>query len=311
METTSKNPYNQVFEKLGNNLHNIVNNLRKFLSNPKNKKKFLSGLKDGKIYDDKEVVKTVVVKASQLKPSQSAIYLKKILGVLITFESFRDEILSGIVVAKDIFISMDGFIIDGHHRWATIMSTRPNAKIVCTVIKLPIKIAIPVLNAILLVTNKFKPGSEDNTNIWSQSSPEEIQTYIEDIVDNGGDGGFKAAPKELFEKNKHSKILTPGGNALDGLYHLIYKNAKLTPHYIYRNIKKIPKPLKIFGKRNQMPQIDGSGNMTKALRSGKIDISRPSFKYENLDLKNTNLVLEKLIMKSKKWKQKIIQNLIK
>lgn len=308
METTSRNPYNKVFEKLGNNLHNIVDNLRKFLSNSKNKKKFLSGLKDGKIYDDKEIVKTVVIKASRLKPSQNAIYLKKILGVLITFESFRDEIFSGLVIAKDIFVSEDGFIIDGHHRWATIMAVRPNAKLVCTVIKLPIKIAIPVLNAILLVTNKFKAGSEENVNIWSQSSPEQINSLIENIVDNGGDHGHMASPKELFKKQPDSKIITKGGNTLDGIYNLIYPNFKLAPQFLYRNIKKIPHPLKIFGRRSQMPQVDGSGFIPKALRSGKLDISRPSFKYENLNMKHINLVLEKLIIKSKKWKQKIIQD---
>ena len=97
------------------------------------------GEMDGDIKDD--IVKTSNKSwaAGQLKPSQSAIYLSKSLGMAV-----------GGVKGGDLgsIVSKDKHILDGHHRWAATILNDPKAKISGTEADLGIGDLVPVLRAL-------------------------------------------------------------------------------------------------------------------------------------------------------------------
>tara|TARA_Y100000389_G_scaffold197108_1_gene231080 strand:+ start:2235 stop:3185 length:951 start_codon:yes stop_codon:yes gene_type:complete len=106
---------------------------------PTAKKDFLKkGLKDGDKLDD--IVKTynASISVKDLKPSQSAIYLGKSLGLAINGVEGGDL---GAV------ISQDNHILDGHHRYAATTLNNPKAKVNGVQASLDIADLIPVLRA--------------------------------------------------------------------------------------------------------------------------------------------------------------------
>lgn len=301
---------NKVFHLLGGNLHTVADNVRSFLEKGDNKKKFLSGLKDGDFGDDKTLIKTIGVPALKLKPSQDAIYTDTILGTLISWPGLRDQILSGKVVAPDMFISNDNYIIDGHHRWATTYSLRPKSTIVCTMIDLPIHLALPIINAILMSFNKFKPAITTGVNIWSGNlNSKYIHEKFLEILDSGlslGDRFINAQPNELFEKDDNSIFLSSDGKrALDNFYYILYpQNFKLATNFLFQNLKKIIKPSKKFGSRKQMPQINQPNLIKKVLSVGMDDIADPTYSQYN-EIKRINKNLNKTLKELKYWKIKV------
>lgn len=301
---------NKVFHLLGGNLHAAADNVRSFLEKGDNRKKFLSGLKDGDFGDDKTLIKTVSIPALKLKPSQDAIYTDTILGTLISWPGLRDQILSGKVIAPDMFISNDNYIIDGHHRWATTYSLRPKSNIACTMIDLSIHLALPIINAILISFNKFKPAITTGVNIWSGNlNSKYIHEKFLEILDSGlslGDRFINAQPDELFIRDDNSIFLSSDGKkSLDNFYYILYpQNFKLATNFLFQNLKKIIKPSKKFGSRKQMPQINQPGLIKKVLSVGMDDIADPTYSQYN-EINKINKNLNKTLKELKYWKKKI------
>lgn len=91
---------------------------------PKAEDYLTSGTKDGDLKDDNITVKTdnVSVAASKAKPTQTNILLAKALGMAIG----PPPMVGGSINA---WISTDGKILDGHHRWAATMLNNPSAEL--------------------------------------------------------------------------------------------------------------------------------------------------------------------------------------
>jgi hypothetical protein len=131
----------QTFDEFVNEMKTNQVDLDKFPNPlPKSAKKdFLKkGLKDGDKLDD--IVKTynASIPVKDLKPSQSAIYLGKSLGLAINGVEGGDL---GAV------ISQDNHILDGHHRYAATTFNNPKAKVNGVQASLDIADLIPVLRA--------------------------------------------------------------------------------------------------------------------------------------------------------------------
>jgi hypothetical protein len=98
----------------------------------------IKGKYDKNETDDKVSVKAVDIPATDLYPSQSAIFLGKSLGMAI----------GGVTGGKlDAIISKDNRILDGHHRWAATMFNDPSATIKGYQADLGIGDLIPVMRA--------------------------------------------------------------------------------------------------------------------------------------------------------------------
>ena len=100
---------------------------------------FLSkGMRDGDKGDDVVPAGGKSIAAQDAKPSQSAIYLGKALGMAV------GGVKGGNINA---LISADNYILDGHHRWAATMFADPSAAISGTGIGMSMTELIPVLRA--------------------------------------------------------------------------------------------------------------------------------------------------------------------
>lgn len=90
-------------------------------------------------YDVKSAIKKVNV--DELKPSQNEISYDRVAGVI---QAIKD----GSLDKNPIVISADGYVVDGHHRWAAYKKHKPDAKLPALVIDLPIKEALGLAIAV-------------------------------------------------------------------------------------------------------------------------------------------------------------------
>lgn len=240
-ESKKEKKYNNILRNLnvmdayGNiNLTDMTDKIDKFLSNKDNKNDFLKDYK--KDVKPHVGVKNKEVRVKDLKPSQTEIFLDHILTRLAENKKERKQILKGDFRDDDILISSDGHIIDGHHRWALALLLNPNCELKCTEIDIPIKYALPMLNAIMEVTEK--------------SDNDEIDEYELDIfkVRDWDKEKLLMTMNSIIEKYKNP----------DKLYKKIKKKLNLRDHpleHIRRNLKKLNKPTGSFSEREDMPQL--------------------------------------------------------
>jgi ParB-like chromosome segregation protein Spo0J len=105
------------------------------------------------IYDAAKFSKTILKKfgvgshratmaMSMLKPSQGEINRERV-------DSVIADIRSGVISHRNpIVVSSDGYIVDGHHRWAAYKKYDPELKIPVLVVEAPIQDALGVAIAV-------------------------------------------------------------------------------------------------------------------------------------------------------------------
>lgn len=115
------------------------------------------GLQDGIITDDVVEAQMVRNSVGLLRPTQSQIWLEKLIRNIIQFGNPQEDGLGAynqdsIIVDKTLAISSDGYILDGHHRYGQIVLVNPGLRVRTLQINLPIrtllKVATPYGNAI-------------------------------------------------------------------------------------------------------------------------------------------------------------------
>jgi hypothetical protein len=84
-------------------------------------------------YGVKSGIKKVAV--AELRPSQNEISSERVSGVI-------NAIKDGSLDKNPMVVSQDGYVVDGHHRWAAYKKHKPTAKLPVLVIDLPIKEAL-------------------------------------------------------------------------------------------------------------------------------------------------------------------------
>lgn len=93
------------------------------------------GLKDENHKDDVLVAKMKMVPCSMLKPIQEEIYLDKVDNMIGKFGAVKN---GNPVTKLTMIVSKDGYIIDGHHRYATVLLCDPSVKV--QILEVPMKI---------------------------------------------------------------------------------------------------------------------------------------------------------------------------
>jgi len=203
---------------------------------------------DGSVGDDVVKTKAKTWKATKLKPSQSAIYLGKSLGMAV-----------GGVKGGDLgsIVSNDRHILDGHHRWAATMLADPTAKITGIEANLGIGDLVPVLRSLgdsIGNTRRGEPTGGD-VNIFKAT----VQDAIKSL-----NTGENMHPK-FYDKEKSLAWLESIGGKEE----------------LAKRLKELQnrRPPKGAPPRIDMPVIDSDkGDEKKAselLRKGKLDIRAP------------------------------------
>ena len=203
---------------------------------------------DGEEQDDIVQTKSKSWAASNLKPSQSAIFLGKSLGMAI-----------GGVKGGDLgsIVSNDKHILDGHHRWAATLFSEPSAKIIGIEANLGIGDLVPVLRALgdsIGNQRRGEPAGGD-VNIF--------KAKFQDVLDAIHDG--KNMHPKFYDKDKAEAWLESigGEDELKKRFAFIQKQT----------------PPKGAPPRIEMPVIDADKGdeklASKLLSKGKLDVREP------------------------------------
>ena len=99
------------------------------------------GYKDGSIDDDKIKAKLVRIPAKKLIPTQSQIWLEKIVNNII---EFGIPTSNSPVTNVTIIVSKEGYILDGHHRYGQAMIRNPDLKMRCLKVPISIKLLLKI-----------------------------------------------------------------------------------------------------------------------------------------------------------------------
>ena len=207
----------------------------------------MKGEMDGQEKDDIVQTKPNSWAAANLKPSQSAIFLGKALGMAIG--GVRGGDLGSIV-------SKDKYILDGHHRWAATLFSEPSAKIQGIEANLGIGDLVPVLRALgdsLGNQRRGEPAGGD-VNIFKAT--------FQDVLDAIHDG--KNMHPKFYDKDKAVAWLKNiGEDELKKRFAFIQKRT----------------PPKGAPRRIEMPVIDADKGdeklASKLLSKGKLDVREP------------------------------------
>ena len=178
-------------------------------------------------------------KVSDIKPSQKQIIVTKVLCIL-----FYDYLQNDIPDEMPLIVSQDGYLIDGHHRWAAAVLANPEKEIEIYEVKLDRDHLISVLN---VVTAGYldKVGNSARGNISNLN-----RKFIAKIIQNALDGNSSKLDADVVEKNVRKLNI----NNLDKL------------------ITDVPEGSL---ERQDMPVIDNNDviEVLELLKSGKIDFS--------------------------------------
>jgi len=168
-----------------------------------------SGTKDGEDVDDKVKASSASFSCAELKPSQSSMNIDK--AVSMAFGALKSGKVGGELGA---FISEDGYIMDGHHRWISTFMVDPSATISGFMVNLPGQQLVAVLNAYTAGRLGIKSGKPATGGFDQFKDANAMKEAVEKFVKNGSDkvsaedasqiveekGGLEAFV-EMFMKN--------------------------------------------------------------------------------------------------------------
>jgi hypothetical protein len=104
-------------------------------SDPQSKEWIQLGFKDGKVSDDKIRAKWTKVTANRLLPTQSQIWLEKLIGLI---AKYGPPVAGSPISKATLIVSKEGYILDGHHRFGQAILANPKLKMNALVVPLPI-----------------------------------------------------------------------------------------------------------------------------------------------------------------------------
>lgn len=224
---------------------------------------FEMGLKDKDLKDDIVGTRNTTWSAKDLNPTQEDVYLSKSLSMAIGSKS-RPGIEGGDLKS---IVSHDGYILDGHHRWAATLWNNPSAKIGGIQVALNIVDLVPVLRAAGdAFGNERRGAPKGDRNIF--------QSSIKDVLEAVKDG--KGMDTKFYDHDWAMQwLMTLGkGKIADGEKLLAQRLSEIKRH-------KTPNTSPA---RKDMPVIDADKKLNGAsqekavayyLRKGAIDLRKP------------------------------------
>jgi hypothetical protein len=225
-----------------------------------------AGDDDGQAEDDIIGVRKGTMPVSQLKPAQSTMKIANAMGMALAM--MRGDMEPGGDLGG--FISQDGHILDGHHRWVATAMVNPKAEVGGFIVDFPASEIIAVLNTItkgLLGIEKGKEGSGS----FAQFQVDPMRKQLQDFMKNGIPGKFPVAPEKIIAQVKQATGVDDPAQARDALVQKFAKNLQ--------NIKfQVPSGAP---ERVDMPVIDPGLKQgalqiaVNALTKGLVDVNPP------------------------------------
>ncbi len=225
-----------------------------------------SGANDGEVSDDQiPVTPNATFPVKNLKPSQSSMNISKAMAQSLAM--LRGTMPAGGNLGA--FISNDGHIMDGHHRWVATAMVDPSKEVGGYLVDFPGSELIAILNSITvgrLGLTKGKPG----TGGFDQFKIGPITKQLVEYYKNGIPGDFPVSAEDI-QKLVHEKTGFKGDKAIKALASKFAMNVA--------NLKfEVPQGAP---SRPDMPVIDDKkvADSTKiavtALSKGQVDVNPP------------------------------------
>ena len=218
----------------------------------------VSGKQDGNPQDD--VVKGENPKSwsvGKLKPMQKEVIPGKALAFALGFLKDGQPDLNNM----EAIVSNDGYIMDGHHRWAARTLLDPNALVNVAYVDLPGANLITALNIWTKAAGKQGKDGKGNVATFAKDMP----AVLEQFITNGTDQWPKLNAEEV--KVMLGKVPGAKGNFNSGKQIMI-KNAALLPAVIHPDAPT----------RVDMPVVEGPEELKEVigrLMRGEIDWNQP------------------------------------
>jgi len=225
------------------------------------------GLKDGDTSDDQIDVDHKpqgIAPVAELKPSQSSMNIEKALGMVIGMLDPNSNLNAGGDLGA--FITKDGYIMDGHHRWVATAMVDPSQSVGGYQVDFPAQQLIGILNA--MTKGRYGVGQGNPaTGSFKEFAPESIKEQLTEYWQNGIGGKFPTAAEKVQEIIQNWTGVQ-GDAAVDAAV------GKMV-----NNLKGINMTVPDWAPaRPDMPVIDGDANVTdaaSALERGEVDHAEP------------------------------------
>lgn len=147
---------------------------------------------DAVSFSDKDII------CSKLKPSQSEVFINQSVDGYLTRDNgaFGEAIKNGTLEARTVWVSNEGYIIDGHHRTASAVALNPFCTLQCTQMDGTIEYCLKLLNLILEVNaygQDKKASGDPNRSIWKTlPTPADVLKVWKQAVGRTGEKGNNA-----------------------------------------------------------------------------------------------------------------------
>lgn len=217
-----------------------------------------SGLLDGDTEDDKVSVKSVPIKSTAINPSQTTLVLKDVVGIAL------EMLLKRQGMGEDLgaIVSSDGYILDGHHRWAgSILARGPRASVKVWKAGIPGDQLVRVLNVVSKGQYGVSSGNPGKGSI-NDLTPAKVRKQLEVFLREGRQHKHFAPSAEQV-----AKILEANFGSVETGVDVISDRARLIP-------KSVPSWAPT---RDQMPVIrrKQAPGAAKLLNQGVVDWAAP------------------------------------
>jgi len=212
-----------------------------------------------------------VAPVGKLKPSQSSMNIPKAMGMVLGMLNPDNDFSAGGDLGA--FISEDGYIMDGHHRWVATAMIDPNLQVGGYLVDFPGQQLVAILNTMTKGLFGVQRGKE-GTGGFDQFTPDKMKAQLVQYAQQGAKHSGLPKPEDVMaviEKWTGQQ----GEAAIDAAVQKMATNLQgltfETPDWA--------------SDRRDMPVVDGSTNVAaaaKALDSGQVNVNppyKPSAKY--------------------------------
>tara|TARA_B100001778_G_scaffold332387_1_gene338600 strand:+ start:4012 stop:4860 length:849 start_codon:yes stop_codon:yes gene_type:complete len=224
-----------------------------------------TGAMDGNAEDDKIPVKAnALFPVSQLKPSQSSMNISKAMAQALAM------LMGTMPAGGDLgaFISNDGHIMDGHHRWVATAMVDPSKEVGGYLVDFPGSELIAILNAITVGRlGKAPTDGKAGTGGFNQFKIGPITQQLVEYYKNGIPGDYPVSAEDI-QKLVHENTGLKGEQAIKALANKFAMNLADLRFEVPTGAPARP----------DMPVIDGDSATSlaaTALNTGEIDVNPP------------------------------------
>jgi len=208
-----------------------------------------------------------VAAVGKLKPSQSSMNIEKALGMVLAMLDPSNDFSAGGDLGA--FISNDGYIMDGHHRWVATAMIDPTKSVGGYLVDFPGQQLVAILNAMtkgLFGVNRGKPA----TGGFDQFTPEKMKQQLVKYATSGTKNMEAEKVMQILQKWTGQQ----GDAAIDAAVNKMAENVATLTFEV---------PSWASG-RVDMPVVDDDNVAiaAKALDGGQVNVNPPYKKSKGL-----------------------------